>query len=75
VRADLMDRAAAVKEKLRSELGKRLRAKSAPVAAGRSSDCCGPGGTGSLPGEVLVEPMAAGRAGMWFREALAHALG
>ncbi|MEV1121798.1 NAD-dependent epimerase/dehydratase family protein [Actinosynnema sp. NPDC049800] len=66
MREDTPERPAGVKEKLRSELGKRLRAASVPVTTCRSSDYYGPGGTGSLPGELLIKPMAAGRAGLWF---------
>ncbi|MFD1148208.1 NAD-dependent epimerase/dehydratase family protein [Saccharothrix hoggarensis] len=60
------ERPIGVKEKLRSELGKRLRQASVPVAIGRSSDYYGPGGAGSLPGELVVKPMALGKAAMWF---------
>ncbi|KOX17256.1 hypothetical protein ADK67_39115 [Saccharothrix sp. NRRL B-16348] len=63
---DTPERPAGPKEKLRSELGKRLRAASVPVATCRSSDYYGPGGTGSLSGELVVKPMAAGKAAMWF---------
>ncbi|MBB5806077.1 nucleoside-diphosphate-sugar epimerase [Saccharothrix ecbatanensis] len=54
------------KEKLRSELGKRLRKASVPVATGRSSDYYGPGGTSSLPGELAIKPMTQGKGAMWF---------
>ena len=66
LREDTPERPAGPKEKLRSELGKRLRAASVPVATGRSSDYYGPGGSGSLPGELVVKPMAAGKAATWF---------
>ncbi|ROP40008.1 NAD-dependent epimerase/dehydratase family protein [Saccharothrix texasensis] len=66
VAEDTPERPAGPKEKLRSELGKRLRAAAVPVATGRSSDYYGPGGTGSLPGELLIKPMAAGKAATWF---------
>jgi nucleoside-diphosphate-sugar epimerase len=54
------------KEKLRSELGKRLRQASVPVTTCRSSDYYGPGGIGSLPGELAIKPMALGKGAMWF---------
>ncbi|WP_158844587.1 NAD-dependent epimerase/dehydratase family protein [Saccharothrix deserti] len=54
------------KEKLRSELGKRLRQASVPVTTCRSSDYYGPGGIGSLPGELVIKPMTRGKAAMWF---------
>lgn len=66
IREDTPERPAGPKEKLRSELGKRLRQASVPVTTCRSSDYYGPGGTGSLPGELLVKPMAAGKPGLWF---------
>ncbi|MEV8437081.1 NAD-dependent epimerase/dehydratase family protein [Actinosynnema sp. NPDC051121] len=66
LREDTPERPGGAKERLRSELGKRLRQASVPVATGRSSDYYGPGGTGSLPGELVLKPMAAGKAAMWF---------
>lgn len=54
------------KEKLRSALGKRLRQASVPVTTCRSSDYYGPGGIGSLPGELVIKPMALGKGPMWF---------
>ncbi|MCE7000522.1 NAD(P)H-binding protein [Saccharothrix sp. S26] len=66
LREDAPERPAGAKERLRSELGKRLRSAEVPVATGRSSDYYGPGGTGSLPGELVLKPMAAGRSAMWF---------
>ncbi len=66
LREDTPERPAGPKEKLRSELGKRLRSAAVPVTTCRSSDYYGPGGVGSLPGELVVKPMVAGRAAMWF---------
>ncbi len=66
LRESTPERPAGVKEKLRSELGKRLRAASVPVTTCRSSDYYGPGGVGSLPGELVIKPMAAGKAALWF---------
>ncbi|WP_447004408.1 NAD(P)H-binding protein [Saccharothrix isguenensis] len=60
------ERPAGPKEKLRGELGKRLRQASVPVATGRSSDYYGPGGTSSLPGELVIKPMTRGKGGLWF---------
>ncbi|MEU5691208.1 NAD-dependent epimerase/dehydratase family protein [Actinosynnema sp. NPDC020468] len=54
------------KEKLRSALGRRIREAGVPFAIGRSSDYYGPGGVGSLPGELVLKPMATGRGAMWF---------
>ncbi|MEU7530763.1 NAD-dependent epimerase/dehydratase family protein [Saccharothrix sp. NPDC042600] len=54
------------KEKLRSALGKRLRTASVPVVLARSSDYYGPDGHGSLPGELVLKPLAAGRQPFWF---------
>ncbi|MFJ6675202.1 NAD(P)H-binding protein [Actinosynnema sp. NPDC091369] len=66
LREDTPERPAGPKERLRSELGKRLRSASVPVTTCRSSDYYGPGGTGSLPGELIVKPMAADRGALWF---------
>jgi nucleoside-diphosphate-sugar epimerase len=66
LRESTPERPAGPKEKLRSALGKRLREASVPVTTCRSSDYYGPGGVGSLPGELVIKPMSAGRAGMWF---------
>ena len=66
LREDTPERPVGPKEKLRSELGRRLRRASVPVVTCRSSDYYGPGGIGSLPGELVVKPMAAGKAAMWF---------
>ncbi|MEV0678403.1 NAD-dependent epimerase/dehydratase family protein [Actinosynnema sp. NPDC050436] len=63
---DTPERPAGPKEKLRSALGKRLREASVPVVLARSSDYYGPGGVGSLPGELLLKPLALGRRPMWF---------
>ncbi|WP_033436811.1 NAD(P)H-binding protein [Saccharothrix sp. NRRL B-16314] len=63
---DTPERPAGPKEKLRSELGARLRQASVPVATGRSSDYYGPGGTSSLPGELMIKPMTRGRNALWF---------
>ncbi|MBB5954987.1 nucleoside-diphosphate-sugar epimerase [Saccharothrix tamanrassetensis] len=54
------------KEKLRSTLGKRLRQASVPIVLSRSSDYYGPGGVGSLPGELVLKPLARGKQPMWF---------
>ncbi|ONI83851.1 hypothetical protein ALI22I_36070 [Saccharothrix sp. ALI-22-I] len=54
------------KEKLRSELGRRLRQASVPVTTCRSSDYYGPGGIGSLPGELAIKPMTQGKGATWF---------
>ncbi|GAB2980935.1 NAD(P)H-binding protein [Saccharothrix stipae] len=66
LREDTPERPVGPKEKLRSVLGKRLREASVPVTTCRSSDYYGPGGVGSLPGELIIKPMSAGKAGMWF---------
>ncbi len=60
------ERPVGAKEKLRSALGKRLLGASVPVAIGRSTDYYGPGGVGSLPGELLLKPLALGKKPMWF---------
>ncbi|CCH35016.1 NAD-dependent epimerase/dehydratase family protein [Actinosynnema sp. NPDC047251] len=63
---DTPERPVGPKEKLRSALGKRLRQASVPVVLARSSDYYGPGGVGSLAGELLLKPMALGKRAMWF---------
>ncbi|MEJ2854656.1 MULTISPECIES: NAD-dependent epimerase/dehydratase family protein [unclassified Saccharothrix] len=60
------ERPTGTKEKLRSALGKRLLSASVPVVLARSSDYYGPGGFGSLPGELVLKPLAAGRQPFWF---------
>ncbi|MFC5057718.1 NAD-dependent epimerase/dehydratase family protein [Saccharothrix xinjiangensis] len=60
------ERPAGPKEELRSALGKRLRRANVPVAIGRSTDYYGPGGVGSLNGELIIKPMARGRGAVWF---------
>lgn len=60
------ERPVGTKEKLRSALGKRLLTASVPVVLARSSDYYGPGGVGSLPGELVLKPLAAGRQPFWF---------
>lgn len=60
------ERPVGTKEKLRSALGKRLLAAPVPVVLARSSDYYGPGGIGSLPGELILKPLAAGRQPFWF---------
>lgn len=60
------ERPAGPKERLRSELGKRLLRADVPVVIGRSSDYYGPGGVGSLNGELIIKPLALGKRPFWF---------